>query len=234
MIDAKIIVALDYADISKAYRLIDQLDAERCKLKVGKEMFTRFGPSFVQKLVKDGFKVFLDLKFHDIPNTVRKSCEAACDLGVWMVNVHALGGAEMICAARLGLGNSSGAPLLTAVTILTSHDHNSLSEIGLVSDIPTEVKRLGKLAYENGADGVVCSAHEVGLIRETTSQEFLAVTPGIRLPEDSPADQKRVMTPKSAIINGSNYLVIGRSISESAEPMSVIQQIEKEISFSYV
>ena len=234
MIDAKIIVALDYADISKAYELIDQLDPERCKLKVGKEMFTRFGPSFVQRLIKNDFKVFLDLKFHDIPNTVRKSCEAACDLGVWMVNIHAFGGAEMIRAARLGVGNSTGRPLLTAVTILTSHDHDSLAEIGFLNDIPTEVRRLGKLAYENGADGVVCSAHEVGVIRETTSQEFLAVTPGIRLPKDSPADQKRIMTPKNAIISGSNYLVIGRSISESAKPMSVIQEIEKEISFSYV
>jgi len=232
MIDTKIIVALDYADIPKAYELIDQLDPERCKLKVGKEMFTRFGPSFVQKLVENEFKVFLDLKFHDIPNTVRKSCEAACDLGVWMINVHALGGAEMIRAARLGVGNSTGRPLLTAVTILTSHNHNSLSEIGLVSDIPNEVRRLGKLAYENGADGVVCSAHEIEVIREATSKEFVVVTPGIRLLNDNPADQKRIMTPKSAVINGSNYLVIGRSITESAEPMSVIQEIEKDISFS--
>jgi orotidine-5'-phosphate decarboxylase len=234
MIDTKIIVALDYADMAKAHELINQLDPERCKLKVGKEMFTRFGPSFVQKLVKNGFKVFLDLKFHDIPNTVRKSCEAACDLGVWMVNVHALGGAEMIRAARRGIGNSTDRPLLTAVTILTSHDQNSLAEIGLGGDIPAEVRRLGRLACENGADGVVCSAHEVEVIRETTSQEFLAVTPGIRLLTDSPADQKRIMTPKSAIIKGANYLVIGRSISESAEPMSVIQEIEKEISFSYI
>ena len=232
MIDTKIIVALDFADISKAYELIDQLDPERCKLKVGKEMFTRFGPSFVQKLVENEFKVFLDLKFHDIPNTVRKSCEAACDLGVWMINIHALGGAEMIRAARLGVGNSTGRPLLTAVTILTSHNHNSLSEIGLVSDIPNEVRRLGKLAYENGADGVVCSAHEIEVIREATSEEFVVVTPGIRLLNDNPADQKRIMTPRSAIIKGSNYLVIGRSISESAEPMNVIQEIEKDISFS--
>ena len=234
MIDTKIIVALDYADISKAYELIDQLDPERCKLKVGKEMFTRFGPSFVQRLVENQFKVFLDLKFHDIPNTVRKSCEAACDLGVWMVNVHAFGGAEMVRAARLGVGDSTGRPLLTAVTVLTSHDHSSLSEIGINSDIPSQVGRLGRLAYENGADGVVCSAHEVEAIKEATSRGFLAVTPGIRLPKDSPADQKRIMTPKSAIISGSNYLVIGRSISESAKPMSVIQEIEKEISFSYV
>ena len=228
MIDTKIIVALDYTDISKAYGLIDQLDPDRCKLKVGKEMFTRFGPSFVQKLVKIGFKVFLDLKFHDIPNTVRKSCEAACDLGVWMVNVHALGGADMIRAARLGVGSSTGRPLLTAVTILTSHDHDSLAEIGFLSDIPTEVRRLGKLAYENGADGVVCSAHEVGVIRETTSQKFLAVTPGIRLPKDSPADQKRVMTPKNAIISGSNYLVIGRPITGAQDMASAAKSILEE------
>lgn len=227
--DSKIIVALDFEREIDALRLVDQLDPFRCKLKIGKQMFTRSGPAFVKTLVEKGFKVFLDLKFHDIPNTVQKSCQAAKDLGVWMVNVHALGGGQMVCAARVGLGDFPDKPLLTAVTVLTSHDQQSLSEIGFSGDIPTAVRKLAKLALENGADGVVSSAHEILDIRAETREDFLIVTPGIRLPGDRSHDQKRIMTPKDAITSGANYLVIGRSITKSNDPMSVIEKIERDM-----
>ena len=230
MIDTKIIVALDYADISKANELIDQLDPERCKVKVGKEMFTRFGPSFVHKLIKSGFKVFLDLKFHDIPNTVMKACSAARELGVWMVNVHALGGSDMIRSAREALGTSEDSPLLTAVTVLTSMDQNNLREIGFDCEPSVLVDRLTNISYQSGANGVVCSASEADLVKAKYGDDFLRVTPGIRPSGSSSDDQKRVVTPSDAMRRGSSYLVVGRPITQSENPLDVLRRMSQEIS----
>lgn len=231
MKEPKIIIALDFETDDSAMSLVEALDPLRCKLKVGKEMFTRYGPIFVSKLISRGFKIFLDLKYHDIPNTVRRSCEVAADLGVWMVNVHALGGSDMMRSAKLGLGNAADRPLLTAVTVLTSHDDLSLEKIGITCDVETLVLRLAGLAADSGLDGVVCSGFEAAKIKEALGRDFVTVTPGIRPNGDNFDDQKRVMTPAEAIKNGSDYLVIGRPVTRSIDPMGVIDAVEKELSF---
>lgn len=222
----KLIVALDFSDQNDAFALIQKLDPSQCALKIGSEMFTLFGADFVRTLVKNNFKIFLDLKFHDIPNTVAQACRACAELGVWMINVHASGGFAMMEAAKKSLESYGDArPLLIAVTVLTSMSSDDLPAIGLAPSVENQVNRLAKLACEVGLDGVVCSAFEVPMIKSTCGESFLTITPGIRLEGDARNDQSRVMTPKQAIEFGSNFLVIGRSITRAKEPMKVVQEI---------
>lgn len=228
-VDSKIIVALDYPDAESALNLVSKLEPDMCKLKVGKELFTRAGPLFVEALVSKGFDVFLDLKFHDIPNTVAKACQAAADLGVWMLNVHALGGRDMLCAARDAISNLENKPLLIAVTVLTSMDDAALSEVGIQQSVREQVLQLAKLTKSSGLDGVVCSAREADLLRAELGEDFTLVTPGIRLADSDTDDQKRVMTPRHAIEKGANYLVIGRPITQAKSPLEVISSISDEI-----
>jgi orotidine-5'-phosphate decarboxylase len=225
----RIIVALDYGNAADALNMADQLDPARCRLKVGKELFTREGPGMVTQLQNRGFELFLDLKFHDIPNTVAAACSAAADLGVWMVNVHALGGQRMMDSARKVIDAHNHKTLLIAVTILTSMTTEDLGQIG-ISDTPEEmVLRLAKLANESGLDGVVCSAQEVNTLSKVITDKFLFVTPGVR-PEGSDAgDQRRVMTPESAIKSGASYLVIGRPITQAADPLSAFDKIWQQV-----
>lgn len=227
--DSPIIIALDFAEKTAAWNLIDQLDPAYCRLKVGKEMFTRFGPNFVETLAEKGFDVFLDLKFHDIPNTVAGACSAACDLGVWMMNVHASGGRRMMQAARDAIDKSSQSPLLIAVTILTSLSEEDINEVGYTGSAEENVIRLATLAHRSGMDGVVCSPKEVTKLRENIGDDFVLVTPGIRPSGSATDDQRRTLTPVEAISAGSNYLVIGRPVTLADKPMSVLLTIESEI-----
>ncbi len=229
MSDSKIIVALDYPGAAQALALVARLDPALCRLKVGKELFTTAGPQLVEQLQQRGFEVFLDLKFHDIPNTTAQACKAAASLGVWMVNVHALGGRRMMEAAREGLANFAKPPKLIAVTVLTSMAQADLAEIGIAATPAEQVSRLAVLAQASGMDGVVCSAQEAALLRKRLGAEFCLVTPGIRPADASADDQSRIMTPRAALENGSSYLVIGRPITKVAEPLLALQQITNEI-----
>ncbi len=226
---SRVIIALDYADANSAMALVDRLEPSACKVKVGKELFTAAGPAFVTAIVQRGFDVFLDLKFHDIPNTVAQACKAAAQLGVWMVNVHALGGRAMMQAAREAIESAARRPKLIAVTVLTSMTEPDLREVGIEASPLAEALKLAQLAGDCGLDGVVCSAHEAGEIRDRVGSRFLRVTPGIRLPEDSAGDQKRIMTPQIAIESGASYLVIGRSVTRAADPLAVLARINREI-----
>lgn len=220
-----IIVALDAKSQYDALTIVDQLDPSLCRVKVGKELFTHEGPSIVKNLQNKGFEVFLDLKFHDIPNTTAQAVCAAADLGVWMVNVHASGGRKMMetCVDRLKAGNYQ--TQLIAVTVLTSMGREDLRDIGLDIEPIDQVKRLAKLTQESGLDGVVCSAQEAKILREMLGADFALVTPGIR-PEGSNADdQKRIVTPKQAMLNGSTHLVIGRPITQAANPNQTLKDI---------
>ncbi len=230
MSDPKIIVALDYPTQAQAFQLIDQLDASLCRLKVGKEMFTHLGPDFVEKIQSKGFDVFLDLKYHDIPNTVAKACAAAASLGVWMLNVHASGGRRMMEAAADALANHQQKPYLIAVTILTSMSQQDLNEIGITETPAEQAVKLAKLAQLSGLDGVVCSAQEAPLMRQQLNDDFLLVSPGIRPAGSKADDQRRIMTPVDALNAGSNYLVIGRPITQSDNPLGVLRTINSEIS----
>ncbi|SIT08770.1 orotidine-5'-phosphate decarboxylase [Neptunomonas antarctica] len=226
----RIIVALDYPTVEQAVMMADQLDPAQCRLKVGKELFTRGGPTVVEQLQHKGFDVFLDLKFHDIPNTTAKAVRAAGELGVWMVNVHACGGRRMMEAARNELDQvRNNSTLLIAVTVLTSMEREDLKEVGLDIDPLDHVKRLAVLTESCGLDGVVCSAHEVMPLREVVSSGFSLVTPGIRPSDSVTGDQRRIMTPSEAIQAGSTYLVIGRPITQVSNPLAALQAIEKEI-----
>ncbi|MFT4926336.1 MAG: orotidine-5'-phosphate decarboxylase, partial [Phenylobacterium sp.] len=197
---SKIVVALDYDDQQQALSFVDKISADSCKLKVGKEMFTHFGPTFVSTLVNKGFDVFLDLKFHDIPNTTAKAVKAAADLGVWMVNVHAIGGSKMMTAAKQALTDfGDDAPLLIAVTVLTSMDEADLRGIGVTRTPQEQVMLLAQLTADAGLDGVVCSAQEASGLKSTLGQDFKLVTPGIRPEGFAAGDQKRIVTPKQAI-----------------------------------
>lgn len=225
----RIIVALDFADDGKALELVSGLDAQLCRLKVGKEMFTRFGPAFVEKLQAAGFDVFLDLKYHDIPNTVARACEAAADLGVWMLNVHAQGGRRMMVAAREALEKQASRPLLIAVTVLTSMEQEDLREVGLTGTPQDHVLQLAGLAQQSGLDGVVCSPLEIALLRDSIPNDFKLVTPGIRPAGAVADDQRRIMTPAEAVQAGSDYLVIGRPVTAAADPLKALQAIQSEI-----
>ncbi len=226
--DSNIVVALDYADAKNARYMVDQLDPARCRLKVGKELFTCSGPQFVEELIAKNYDVFLDLKFHDIPNTTAKACQAAAELGVWMVNVHASGGKKMMMAAREAVNNSTHQPILIAVTVLTSMLQSDISELGLSVTPADQVKRLALLAKESGMDGVVCSPLELAELRGLW-QDACLVTPGIRPDWSQKGDQARVMTPMQAVEQGSNYLVIGRPITGAENPMDALSRIESEL-----
>lgn len=231
MQEPRVIVALDYDNQEQALSFVDQLDPSLCKVKVGKEMFTLFGPEFVKSLVAKGFDVFLDLKFHDIPNTVGKACKAAAELGVWMVNVHASGGLPMMQAAKESIAQSSRPETkLIAVTVLTSMDQSQLS--GVIDNVTPEqqVLRLASLTAQAGLDGVVCSAKEAAMLRNEIGEDFLLVTPGIRPKGSDAGDQKRVMTPPEAIDSGVSYLVMGRPITQASDPMDVLKQVNASIS----
>lgn len=226
----RIIVALDVATENAAYKLLEQLDASLCRVKVGKQLFTSCGPELVKKLINRGFDVFLDLKFHDIPNTVAGAVQAAADLGVWMINVHACGGRAMMeAAANALMKQGSDAPLLIGVTVLTSMAENDLREVGVPSDPAQQVKRLALLCADSGLDGVVCSAAETSMLRGITPPDFCLVTPGIRRPEDAVGDQKRVVGPAQAIENGSTYLVVGRPINSAASPLESLSAFNASI-----
>ena len=231
MNDAKrVIVALDYPDKLSALNMADQLDPQKCRVKVGKELFTRAGPAVVEALHGKGFDVFLDLKFHDIPNTTAKAVRAAAELGVWMVNVHASGGRRMMEAARNELDQVNGAnTLLIAVTVLTSMERQDLADIGLDIEPLEQVKRLALLTQKSGLDGVVCSAQEVKPLRQIVTPDFQLVTPGIRPADAATGDQKRIMTPGEAISAGSTHLVIGRPITQADEPVAALARIQQEI-----
>jgi orotidine-5'-phosphate decarboxylase len=227
----KLIIALDVATQSSALALVEQLDPTVCALKVGHELFTRFGEAFIRVLVKRQFKVFLDLKFHDIPNTVAEACKAAADCGVWMMNVHALGGLAMMQAAKHALSSyGPQRPLLIAVTVLTSLSEADLSMMGLTASLTDQCVLLARLAQRAGLDGVVSSALEVPFIKAACGAPFLTVTPGIRLADDARHDQVRCVSPAQAIELGSDYLVVGRSITQSAAPMQSIQRLLQVIS----
>jgi orotidine-5'-phosphate decarboxylase len=227
---SKVVVALDFSTIIQAKIFIDQLDPNLCKLKIGKELFTVGGSSFVEKCINLGFDVFLDLKYHDIPNTVAKACTLAANMGVWMVNVHCLGGRKMMVAAKDAISNFQHQPILIGVTILTSMHQEDLNEVGLVGSPKHNVIRLAKLANLSGLDGVVCSAQETSLIRQEITTDFCLVTPGIRLEGTKTNDQQRVMTPKNALLSGSDYLVIGRPITQSQDPIATLIDINNSIS----
>ncbi|BDY05066.1 orotidine-5'-phosphate decarboxylase [Ferrimonas sp. YFM] len=224
--DPKVLVALDFNDAETALSFVSELDASQCRLKVGKELFTSFGPEFVKSLIDQGFDVFLDLKFHDIPNTVAKAVTAAAELGVWMVNVHAGGGSRMMKAAAEALKSyGDKAPLLIAVTMLTSMEESELAELGVTRSAEAHVLALAKLAQASGLDGVVCSAREASLLKTELGREFKLVTPGIRPAGSDKGDQKRVMTPAEAVAAGSDYLVIGRPITQAESPIQALKEI---------
>lgn len=220
-----VIVALDNMSMEASLTLADQLDPALCRLKVGKELFTRCGPNIVQALHKRDFDVFLDLKFHDIPNTTAQAVLAAADLGVWMVNVHASAGLEAMSLSKQRLLEGDFETLLIAVTVLTSMDKTALTQTGITVELDEQVSRLAQLTKQAGLDGVVCSAQEAKVLKALCGQDFKLVTPGIRLPEDSADDQKRICTPQQALNDGSDYLVIGRSITQSADPAAKLQRI---------
>jgi len=229
MTDPKIVVALDFPEARQALDLVSLLKPSLCRLKIGKELFTIAGPQLVEQCMQRGFEVFLDLKFHDIPNTTAQACKAAASLGVWMVNVHALGGRRMMEAARDAVASCARPPRLIAVTVLTSMAQHDLAEIGIAATPAEMVLRLAVLARDSGLDGVVCSAQEAALLRQHCGSNFCLVTPGIRPAEAAADDQSRIMTPAAALQNGASYLVIGRPITRAADPLLALQNICKEI-----
>ncbi len=229
MTDPKIIVALDYASAQPALDMAARLDPTLCRVKVGKELFVAAGPALVDTLVRRGFGVFLDLKFHDIPNTVASACKSAARLGVWMMNVHAAGGTAMMQAAREALAGAVARPKLIAVTVLTSMGESELNDIGMQGPTQVAVLRLAQLTQAAGLDGVVCSAQEARSVRAACGAGFNLVTPGIRLADAAQDDQKRVMTPRAAIEAGADYLVIGRPITQAADPIATLERIQREI-----
>ncbi|SPJ33923.1 orotidine-5'-phosphate decarboxylase [Kushneria phyllosphaerae] len=225
-----LIIALDHASLDAALPLVDQLDPQSCRLKVGKELFVRSGPQALKTLHQRGFEVFLDLKFHDIPNTVAAAVHAAADHGVWMVNVHASGGRQMMQAARDVLVQNGLATHLIAVTVLTSMDDAALLETGVTRTAGEQALHLAELARESGMDGVVCSAREAGDVAAQCGDAFLRVTPGIRPAFAQRDDQSRVMTPLEAMQAGSTHLVIGRPVTRASDPMAALAAIEQELS----
>lgn len=230
MNDAKVVVALDFDNQADALAFVDKINPTDCRLKVGKEMFTYFGPEFVRELVNRGFDVFLDLKFHDIPNTVAKAVTAAAELGVWMVNVHASGGFKMMAKAKEALSvYGDKAPLLIAVTVLTSMEQDDLDGLGINKTPAEQVKHLAALTKQAGLDGVVCSAQEAEMLKQQLGSDFKLVTPGIRPAGANVDDQKRIMTPEQAVEVGVDYLVIGRPITKAQDPHQVLQQINASL-----
>lgn len=226
---SRLIIALDFATAEQALAFVEPLTPAQCKLKVGFELFVAAGPEFVRQLTGRGFDVFLDLKFHDIPNTVASACKAAAGLGVWMINVHAAGGAKMMTAAREALQGVENPPQLIAVTVLTSMDKAQLAGTGVAADPAQQVQHLAQLAAASGLDGVVCSAQEALMLRQLLGTDFLLVTPGIRPAGSDQGDQSRVMTPAQAKEAGVSYVVVGRPITQAADPQAVIAQINADL-----
>lgn len=229
MSNKPIVVALDFDNRTQTLELVERLDPERCRLKIGKELFTSEGPQLVEAVQNKGFDVFLDLKFHDIPNTCAKAVAAAANLGVWMVNVHASGGERMMVAAREALEKFQQKPLLIGVTVLTSMEQSDLAGIGLDIEPQQQVKRLAQLTKASGLDGVVCSAQEAVMLKQLCGQDFKLVTPGIRPSFAAQGDQRRVMTPKQAMDAGVDYMVIGRPITQAKDPIEALTLIEQEL-----
>ncbi len=225
-----IIVALDFNSAEQALSLVDRLSPSNCRLKVGKELFSACGPSLVRQLVDRNFDVFLDLKYHDIPNTVSRALRVVADLGVWMVNIHASGGMAMMSQARETLDSLGGVrPLLVGVTVLTSLGREDLQQLGTDIEPAEQVRRLAQLCAQAGLDGVVCSAAEARQLRSELPAEFCLVTPGIRRPQDASGDQKRVFGPVEAIENGSDYLVVGRPITQAESPPEALQEFNSAL-----
>ena len=229
MDNKRIIVALDVPDADAALALASRLDPKLCRVKVGKELFVAAGPAVVTRLQDRGFEVFLDLKFHDIPNTVAGACRSAARLGVWMLNVHASGGEAMLRAAREAAQSAAHPPLVIGVTVLTSLADADLARVGFEGDVDRNVERLARLTHACGLDGVVCSAQEAKMVRKATSAQFVLVTPGIRLASDAVQDQARVVTAADAVRNGSDYLVIGRSVTQAADPVAKLTEIRESL-----
>jgi orotidine-5'-phosphate decarboxylase len=226
----RVIVSLDFPDGKQALDLCQKLDPASCKLKIGKELFTREGPELVEKLIASDFDIFLDLKYHDIPNTVASACRVAAELGVWMLNVHASGGRAMMEAANEALDKTTHKPLLIAVTVLTSMSQEDLNELGINKPVEEQVMMLASLAKSSGLNGVVCSAKEASRLKSELGKDFCLVTPGIRPANSSSDDQKRIMTPADAIEAGSHYLVIGRPITKAEDPLAALEAINASIS----
>ncbi len=227
--DCRIIVALDFDCIEKVRAFVKQISPQLCRLKIGNILFTHYGPAIVEELMNQGFDVFLDLKYHDIPATVAGAVRAAGQLGVWMVNLHISGGVAMMQAAREAADQFQHKPLLIGVTILTSLEQSDLKVMGMIDTIANTVKEMANKAKQNDLDGVVCSSLEVEQLRQTLGEQFLLVTPGIRLASDAADDQKRIMTPAAAIKAGASYLVIGRSITKAVDPLATLEKISKTI-----
>ena len=228
--EPRVIVALDFPDMMSAFGLAARLDPAACAVKVGKELFTVSEAGLVRELVRRGFRVFLDLKFHDIPNTVAQACAAATRLGVWMIDVHATGGSAMLTAARDAVATTAATegrtrPLLIAITVLTSLDADDLAAIGVAGTAEAQVLRLARLVQASGLDGVVCSAQEAAMLRAACGSQFKLVTPGIRPAGTAAHDQARIMTPEAAIAAGADYLVIGRAITGAADPLRALHDI---------
>lgn len=229
MNDPRVIVALDYPDAAAALAFASRVTPQTCRLKVGQQLFTAAGPRLVETLAQRGFDIFLDLKFHDIPNTVAGACEAAAQLRVWMLNVHALGGRAMLEAARAAVAASARPPKLIAVTLLTSLTARDMQEVGMAGDPQDAAMKLARLAQACGLDGVVCSAQEAALLKRECGAKFCLVTPGIRPAHSAPDDQQRVMTPGAAISAGADYLVIGRPLTQANDPPAALAAINAEI-----
>ncbi|HCM1925446.1 TPA: orotidine-5'-phosphate decarboxylase [Salmonella enterica subsp. salamae serovar 39:c:e,n,x] len=228
--ESPVVVALDYHERDKALAFVDKIDPRDCRLKVGKEMFTLFGPQLVRDLQQRGFDVFLDLKFHDIPNTTARAVAAAADLGVWMVNVHASGGARMMAAARDALAPfGKDAPLLIAVTVLTSMETSDLCDLGVTLSPAEHAERLARLTQQCGLDGVVCSAQEAARFKQVFGTVFKLVTPGIRPAGSEAGDQRRIMTPEQALSAGVDYMVIGRPVTQSVDPAQTLKDINASL-----
>ncbi|MBV2404187.1 orotidine-5'-phosphate decarboxylase [Escherichia coli] len=228
--NSPVVVALDYHNRDAALAFVDKIDPRDCRLKVGKEMFTLFGPQFVRELQQRGFDIFLDLKFHDIPNTAAHAVAAAADLGVWMVNVHASGGARMMTAAREALVPfGKDAPLLIAVTVLTSMEASDLADLSVTLSPADYAERLAALTQKCGLDGVVCSAQEAVRFKQVFGQEFKLVTPGIRPQGSEAGDQRRIMTPEQALATGVDYMVIGRPVTQSVDPAQTLKAINASL-----
>lgn len=227
-----VIVALDFPRAADALALADRLSPAECRLKIGKELFTAEGPSIVRAVQERGFELFLDLKFHDIPNTVAAAVATAADLGVWMVNVHACGGSRMMRAARERLQQGGYATKLIAVTVLTSMERSDLAETGLDIEPLQQVQRLAQLTADSGLHGVVCSAQEAQMLREQLGRDFLLVTPGIRPASSDAGDQRRVMTPEQARDAGVSYMVIGRPVTQAADPAAALRAINQSLGLS--
>lgn len=222
-------MSLDFSDQDQVFKLTQKIDPSRCRLKVGKELFTHAGPILVEKLIEQGFDIFLDLKYHDIPTTVAKACCMAAAMGVWMINVHASGGVNMMRLVRETIDKQRHRPLVIGVTVLTSMNDADLGQLGINKTVIEQVIHLAGLAEECGLDGVVCSSNEVSNLRKEFGNDFCLVTPGIRPEGTDQNDQQRIMTPAQAIIAGSDYLVVGRPITQAADPLKALEAIENEI-----